>query len=311
MNTEIKNKGFNWKMALMAQTACILEADAPKVGNVNRFHDFADASLEDFHCSALAIGRPFGYLERLGVGKTVYDAVKATRKVVLTNTNLGIILLLAPLGMAWCRIRSRKDPDSGNHGSQKSLPLALKREIGEVLQSLGAEDTRHVYQAIRLASPAGMGEVQQYDVLQEESPPIPLLKVMKLAAGRDLIARQYRDDFELVLGIGYEALNHSLEKGLALPQAIAHSHLILLSQVQDSLITRKLGPEWGREVQKRARFVWEQGGWLTAKGLQEVREFDSWLRGEGHSLNPGTTADLMAAIILVYLMENDQKKRRC
>lgn len=301
MTQEQRKKAFNWQIALAAQTACMLEVDAPKVGNVNRFHDFEDATLEDFHRSALAIGRPFGFLEEQGVGKTIFEAVKATREVVFTNTNLGIILLLAPLAMAWFRMT----PSLGNHCPAGALSDLWKLHIGEVLDSLSAEDTNYVYKAIGLASPSGMGQVKRYDVFQEESPPIPLVEAMKPAAKLDLIARQYIKRFELVLGAGYEAISCSLEKGLTLPHAIAHTHLFLLSHYQDSLITRKLGPKWSREVQTRARIVWEQGGWLTPNGQEHVQEFDHWLREDGHRLNPGTTADLVAGILFVYLLEKD------
>lgn len=297
MVSTISNNEFNWELALAAQTACILEADAPKVGNVNRFHDFTDASLEDFHRSALAIGRPFGCLNELGVGRTIYEAVKATRSVVSTNTNLGIVLLLAPLGMAWHRLRADR--------RRKEMPGQWQKEMAGVLAGLGADDTRYVYQAIRLASPAGMGQVDHYDVWAQDTPEVTLLEAMKPAAGRDLIAGQYVGDFELVLGKGYETLNRSLAAGLSLSRAIAHTHLYLLSQVQDSLISRKAGAKRSIEVQTRARAAWECGGWLTTGGQEHILEFDRWLRKDGHKLNPGTTADLMAAILFVYLLKDD------
>lgn len=306
MNKEAKEAEFNHQIALMAQTACILEVDAPKVGNVNRYFDFSDASLEDFHLSALAIGRSFGFLLHQGVGKTVYEAVKATRSVVLTNTNLGIVLLLAPLGMAWCRmLKNQKRPNSQ---SSESKFNQWKKELRLVLDTLSIEDSYYVYEAIRLASPSGMGEVEEHDVFQEERPSISLLEVMTLASERDLIAQQYVTGFELVLDKGYNMLKSSLGQGLCLTQAIAHTHLYLLGEVEDSLITRKLGKAWSREVMARARIVWEQGGWLTALGQKYVLEFDQWLRKDGHNLNPGTTADLIAAIIFVYLMEKDFSK---
>jgi len=307
MTEEKGHKGFDWQIAWAAQTACILEVDAPKVGNVNRFHDFADASLEDFHRSALAIGRPFGYVQKLGVGRTIYEAVQATREEVNTNTNLGMVLLLAPLAMAWSCLKNWPED-----GAFRSFSLSSwARAVEEVLRSLSTEDTRYVYQAIRLAAPSGMGQVEQHDVWQEDFPSVTLLEAMKLAAERDLIARQYRDSFELVLGAGQEVLQRSLEEGLALPCAIAQTHLFLLGQYPDSLIARKLGSEWSRRVQERALAVWEQGGWLTVRGQELVREFDSWLREDGHKLNPGTTADLVAAIVFVYLLEKDRRNRRC
>ncbi|NLI91666.1 MAG: triphosphoribosyl-dephospho-CoA synthetase [Peptococcaceae bacterium] len=306
MSTEIVSKNFNWKIALAAQKACILEVDAPKVGNVNRYHDFADTSLEDFHYSALAIGRPFGYLEEQGVGRTIFEAVKATRQAVDSNTNLGIILLLAPLGMAWSRM-SQKGRITSNPQDSKTLSDNWKQAITLVLESLTIEDTRYVYQAIRLANPSGMGRVNAHDVFQDESPEITLLEAMNLSAERDLIARQYKEHFDLVICNGYEEFKRSLGQGIPLPQAIAHTHLFLLSQVQDSLITRKLGEQWSIRVRDKARNVWKQGGWLCAAGQKHIFKFDRWLRGNGqkNNLNPGSTADLIAAIIFVYLLEQN------
>lgn len=297
-------RNFNWQIALAAQTACILEVDAPKAGNVNRFHDFSDATLEDFHRSALAIGRPFGYVEELGVGRTVYEAVKATRSIVTTNTNLGIVLLLAPLGMAWRRISPNSLNRANNPVKMRSV-LQWKYAIQTVMDSLTVEDTFYVYKAIRLASPSGMGTVKNHDVYREEFPAIPLTAAMKEAAERDLIARQYCDQFNLILSEGYETLVNALAQGLLLPQAIAQSHLYLLSRYPDSLITRKCGHRRSREVRERAGMVWEQGGLLSSGGKEYFLAFDHWLRQDGHLLNPGTTADLTAAILFVYLLENE------
>ncbi|KUO65949.1 MAG: hypothetical protein APF84_01430 [Gracilibacter sp. BRH_c7a] len=288
MTTNTSDINLNWNISLAVQAACILEADAPKVGNVNRFHDFADCCLEDFHFSALAVAHPFGFIEKQGVGLTVYKAIKATQALVKTNTNLGIVLLIAPLAMAWCRTKEKQ---------------SWLKEIGNVLEGLTIEDTAYVYQAIRLASPSGMGKVKEHDVFNEQSADIPLQEAMKLAADRDMIARQYINNFEQVLEIGYKALGDALTKGLSLPKAIAHTHLFLLTQYPDSLIVRKSGLEKGKEVQTFAQKVWERGGWLTPEGQAYVQEFDHWLRKSGKALNPGTTADLMAAIIFVYLLE--------
>lgn len=286
---------LNRRLAGAAQTACVLEADAPKLGNVNRFHDFEDCSLEDFHLSAIAIGPAFGGLAKKGVGRTVYEAVKATREVTATNTNLGILLLLAPLGLAWHR---RGD---------KSV-AAWRREAGQVLAALAVEDADYAYKAIRLAEPGGLGEVGEYDVRTEGHPPFTLLEAMKAAAERDLVAGEYANGFELVFAQGYPMLRQSLAAGLALPQAIAQTHLYLLSLVPDTLIVRKLGQEAGHEVQERAALVWKMGGWSTREGRNAIEVFDQWLRRDGHRLNPGSTADLTAAAIFVWLLEKGQRE---
>lgn len=308
MGKERPEEDFNWSIAWAAQTACILEADAPKVGNVNRYHDFFDCGLEDFHFSALALGRIFGRVGRQGVGETVFQAVSATRQYVDTNTNLGIVLLLAPLGLAWSRIRS--GAPSRNPGEASFWISLWREELGRVLGELTIEDTRQVYRAIRRAAPSGMGEVAEYDVFQEEAPQVTLGEAMRLAAHRDLIAGQYQNNFRQVLDVGYPLLSRLLEEGMPLLLAIAQTHLYLLSQYPDSLIARKMGPKWSKEVQKRAGIVWEQGGWSTGAGEKQAERLDRWLRKKSHALNPGATADLSAAVIFVLLLAHDFPRGR-
>src|SRR5215468_292881 len=87
-------------VGLCSQLACIWEASARKPGNVHRYCDFADVSYLDFLTSAAAIAPILEAAEGKPVGRTIFDAVAATQQVVATNTNLGIILLLAPLAAA-------------------------------------------------------------------------------------------------------------------------------------------------------------------------------------------------------------------
>lgn len=299
----INGGGFNWDIARAAQAACILEADAPKVGNINREHDFSDCSLEALHLSALAIMRPFGRIEELGVGRTIFKAVCATREQVFTNTNLGIILLLAPLGAAVSKTMSRIKGDRTSCVRADLLDL-WKKEIKAVLKELTTEDADFAYKAIRLADPSGLGQVEKYDVYGDDPPGVTLLEAMKSAAKRDLIARQYANNFKQVFDEGYQTINLSLDSGLSLPQAIAQTHLYFLSRYGDSLIARKLGTDLNTMAQSKAQFVWGNGGLLTTKGRKYAREFDRWLREDGHKRNPGTTADLMAAIIFILQLES-------
>src|SRR5260370_32114149 len=81
----------------LAQIACLLEVAARKPGNVHRSADFPDLHLADFRLSATAIVVPLDRAAKIGVGAAIHAAIEATRRVVSTNTNLGIVLLLAPL----------------------------------------------------------------------------------------------------------------------------------------------------------------------------------------------------------------------
>jgi triphosphoribosyl-dephospho-CoA synthase len=87
-------------VAIAAQLACLLEASAPKPGNVSPGRHFADMRYEDFLASAAAIGGPLAGAGTRPLGATVRLAVEATARWARTNTNLGIVLLLAPLARA-------------------------------------------------------------------------------------------------------------------------------------------------------------------------------------------------------------------
>jgi len=81
----------------LATLSCILEVVAPKPGNVHRGADFDDVTLVDFTTSAVILGNVIDGSVESSAGETVLQAVRANSKIVGTNTNLGIILLLVPL----------------------------------------------------------------------------------------------------------------------------------------------------------------------------------------------------------------------
>src|SRR5262245_36066558 len=153
-----------------AKLACILEATARKPGNVNPQASFADLDYVDFVRNALVLGSVIGVSRTYGVGPTVRLSVATCREHVPTNANLGMVLLLVPLA---------------------AVPPAQSLEEGvlDVLGRLTMSDARLVYEAIRSAQPGGLGRVDEQDVAHE--PTIDLVSAMRLAADRDLIARQY------------------------------------------------------------------------------------------------------------------------
>ncbi|GAB4244181.1 MAG: triphosphoribosyl-dephospho-CoA synthase [Thermoleophilia bacterium] len=269
-----------------AQMACLFEVNAEKPGNVSRRADFRDTRFEDFVVSAVAIGPAFQDAARATVGETVLRAVRDTRRFVRTNTNLGIILLLAPLAKA-----------AGEGG-----PERLRASVARVLDELTADDTGKVYEAIRLASPSGLGEVERYDV-SEETVDTTLRQVMGLARDRDSVAREYVTDFEITFGLGYETLRRAWEKGCNFSDAIVQTFLTVLARVPDTLIARKEGQTAAEAVSQRAGEVLAAGGCLSSRGREELVRFDRDLRDESHRMNPGTTADLVVSSLFVFLAE--------
>lgn len=266
----------------LAQLACILEVMAPKPGNVQRHRDLPGLDLLDFVASALAIGPALDRAAEEGVGRAVERAVEATRRMVSTNTNLGMVLLLAPLAAV---------PPGTN----------LAAGLRDVLEATTPDDARAVYRAIRLAQPGGMGSVPEQDIAQE--PTMPLAAIMRLAADRDLVARQYAHGFEQVFHEALPALETSLDRGRTVDDSIVDAHLTLLSRYPDSLIARKAGLERADEVSRRAAGILAAGWPDRPEAVRMCSEFDDWLRDPDVRLNPGTTADLVTAALYAALRD--------
>jgi triphosphoribosyl-dephospho-CoA synthase len=266
-----------------ATLACLLEATAPKAGNVHRGADFDDLTFADFAVSAVAIGPAMEAAIATGVGRAVRDAVVATRNCVSTNTNLGMALLIAPLAVV---------------PRGERLTTA---NVGRILKKLTPGDCRLVYEAIQLAQPGGMGKVESMDVADE--PPTDLLAAMRAAADRDLVARQYAEDYQLVLCEALPALAAGRDRGWTLTESIVHTHLSLIARHGDSLIERKCGLELARRASTIAQQSLDSGGPGDEPYYAALADFDFWLRSDGNRRNPGTTADLIAAALFAGLRD--------
>ncbi len=265
-----------------AMLACLLEATAPKPGNVHRGCDFENMTFVDFAVSATAIGPVMDAAGRLGVGATVLRAIQATRQLVDVNTNLGTVLLIAPLA---CVARDQ--------------PLASG--LAGVLERLSADDAKNVYEAIRLAEPGGLGDVDNMDVA--DAPPADLLAAMQAAADRDLVARQYVNGFDQVLNFVAPSLVEGTRAGWRLTDSIIHTQMRLMVQFPDSLIARKCGEDVARRAADIAARALAAGRPGDEAYLQVLADLDFWLRCDGNRRNPGTTADLIAAGLFVVLRD--------
>lgn len=265
-------------IGLCAQTACIWEATARKAGNVHRYVDFSDTHYADFLLSAAAIAPILEAASQRPLGETILAAVRATRAVVASNTNLGIILLLAPL--------ARVPPVQ-----------ELRAGVTSLLDATTVDDARLLYEAIRLANPGGLGRSTEQDV--QDAPTLTLTAAMQLAAERDAIARQYTTCFRDVFDEGLPALRDGLGRIQSLEGAIIWCQLDCLARQPDTLILRKQGPQEAEEASRRARELLAAGWPHTSESRKEFAKFDAWLRAEGNRRNPGATADLVTACLFV------------
>jgi triphosphoribosyl-dephospho-CoA synthase len=272
------------EVAAAGQLACLLEVSAPKPGNVSPDRHFHDTRYEDFLASAVAIGPALAAAGSRPLGATIFAAVDATSRWARSNTNLGIILLLAPLARA------------ARHGDG-----ALREQVREVLAETTVADAVEVYAAIRRARPGGLGAAAAEDVAT--APTVSLRDAMALAAGRDSVAREYATDFATTFEIGAPALRQARSSGLDWSDATVQTFLRILAAVPDTHIARKLGREAAEAVSRRAREVEEAGGVRTEAGRRALEAFDAELRSPTNVRNPGTTADLTCAALFVVILE--------
>ncbi len=298
-------------VAAGAQLACLLEVSAPKPGNVSPGRHFADARYEHFLASAVAIGEPLAAAGEQPLGMTIRRAVEATSRWVPSNTNLGIVLLFTPLaraailgGRTGVRAGSERGQSTvraGTEGGQSGGWERMRRAVREVLDQTSVDDARDVYAAIRLARPGGLGHADDQDVADE--PTVTLLEAMRLAAGRDGIAREYATAFETTFEVAAPALRGARAAGLSWDDAVVEAFLTVLAARPDTHVCRRGGAEIATDVSRRARAVMAAGGVRSPEGRRALDEMDAALRDVRHTANPGTTADLTAAAIFVELLD--------
>ena len=262
--------------------ACETEVSSPKPGNVNCFSNNHEMDVADFIKSAHAIA-PIMARSDLSVGELILQSIRATRAVVDCNTNLGIVLLFAPLCKAMHQCQTFG---------------ALPKTLENILENLTIDDAEKCYQAIRLADAGGMGKVDDQDI--NEQPTITLRQAMAMAKSHDTIAKQYTNNYDAIWCIGLPNLTNAINCGETVEWATAFAYLSLLSEIPDTLICRKKGLKVSEKVSAKALFLIEnikENSSLSKKTL-EVLNWDNELKKE--KLNPGTTADLSAVTLLAY-----------
>ena len=258
------------------RAACLAELQALKPGNVHVFADGHSMAVADFEQSA-AVSAPHIATTGARVGARIRGAVEATVAAIRQNTNLGIVLLAAPLAAA----AERRSP--------------LRAALAGVLDDLDRTDAADAFAAIRIANPGGLGRATSHDVRDE--PSVTLREAMAEAAGRDRIARAYVTGFADVWTVGLPALDEALRRGLDPPWAASAVYLAFLSAFPDTHVARKHGTARAEAVRQEAEGV-RRG---SALGLgpdvaPALLALDARLKAEG--VNPGTSADFTVATLL-------------
>ncbi len=258
--------------------ACELDVAVRKPGNVSRVSAGHGMQAALFSASARASVGPM-FRPGARVGDRIEAAVAATAAAAGCNTNLGIVLLCAPIARA---IELHPEADD---------PSALHAAIEGVLADLGVDDARAAYRAIAQARPGGLGSAKSEDV--RDVPSIDLRAAMALAAERDSIARQYRDGFAELFELGLPPLSSGLST-----EAVQRVYLSFLASQPDSHIVRKHGAALAHSVMRSAQPWYERAS--AGEHLDADPAFAAWdLELKAAGLNPGTSADLTVAALFI------------
>ena len=297
------------------QLAILLEVSAHKPGNVNRTASFQSTQYEHFLASAVAVEPSFAHaaergimvsegkiqLNELRIGETIKDAIiNANAWQRGGNTLLGTVLLLSPIAAAAGITLAE--------GGEFSVS-ELRGNIQLVVESTTPSDAVTVYEAINIASPNGLVDKaptldvndpsSKKKILEEK---ITLYEVFKISAPYDSISKEWVENYPITFETGLPYFTQQLKETDNLNTAIVHTFLKVLLTVPDTLIARKAGLDKAKEISEKAEEVLKLGGMTTLHGKEELSAFDKELRGPTNQRNPGTTADIIAAVLAISVL---------
>lgn len=281
-------KGHEDFVAAAYVEACLAELDALKPGNVHRFAPGHGMRLEDFVRSAEASSAPIA-ARGARVGARIRNAVAATLSAVRQNTNLGIVLLCAPLAAA-----------------VEMADIGLRPALATVLDGLDQADAADVFSAIAAANPGGLGSAR-HDVHAPAT--VTLREAMAEAADRDRIARQYVTAYEDIFSLGLPSLTTARERQSDPRWATVAVYLTFLAAMPDTHILRKFGAATAEAIRLVA------ANWRDAfvaardpEGMTEgLLKWDTALKSDG--INPGTSADLTVATLFASRLCSNQRDK--
>jgi triphosphoribosyl-dephospho-CoA synthase len=297
------------------ELAILFEISADKPGNVNLTVGFEGTKYEHFLASAVAAAPWFEFAAEKGIaffrGQTRLSDMRLgsiMRKCVIDvntgqrggNTLLGTIILLSPIAVAAGITPFMK----GNIFDVGRLRENLKR----VVEATTPEDAVDVYEMIRIAHPSGLNKAPDLDVNDPSSlnriveERITLLEVFKIASAYDNVCAEWVNNYPITFEVAYPYLTKQIVQNQNLSVAVTHTFLKVLSEYPDSFIARKVGTKRAAEVSAKAKEIIRLGGFQTREGREAMRRFDLELRKSSNVLNPGTTADIIAAALALLVL---------
>jgi triphosphoribosyl-dephospho-CoA synthase len=271
--------------------ACELDILTFKPGNVSVYAAGHNMTAEHFRVSARVSAEPITDFS-LSLGEKIFYSIRDTYNAVGCNTNLGIVLLCAPLIQGIQSVLS----------TQKNT-VSLREQVSTVLDATSIKDADWVYQAIRVAKPGGLGRADQQDVAV--SPQVTLQQAMQLATDKDRIAYQYVNDYKDIFEYGVPCYREALLRWNDARWATLAVYAGFLASTPDSLIVRKYGNRFTKMVASRMTLVNKQLQEFNPDKPEQLfsvlKDVDAEFKAAG--INPGTTADLTVTSVFAESLD--------
>jgi len=292
------------------ELAILFEISADKPGNVNLIVGFEGTRYEHFLASAVVAEPYFELAAKQGLsasqgeipvgnvklGQIIRDCVADMNSWQQGgNTLLGTVILFSPIAVAAGMTRA--------HEGHVFEVQKLRGNLKSIVESTTSQDAVNVYEAIGIANPTGLNKAPELDVNDPNSisriskEDISLYQVFKIASEYDRICSEWVNNYPITFNVAHPHLMKQINKTKDLNVAIVQTFLKVLSEYPDTFIARKVGFEKSQEVSSDAKSILDQGGLETLQGRESLRKFDKKLRASRNLLNPGTTADIIAAAL--------------
>ena len=261
--------------------SCKKDIELIKPGNVNLLSSHKDTKAQDYLDSAILSSKEL-FNQNYSLGKRILESVNVTRSQVNVNTNLGIILLCAPVIQSYI--------DFNN--------LDLREGIKKTLSTTSIKDTHDLCAAINISSPGGLGDSDMYDTASY--PNASIKQIMDYSQEYDRISYQYSHNFSDIFDFIIPKLELLNQRYESLDISLSLLFIEILAKIPDSHISRKFGDKIAKKTSNNAHDLLkildrEYDPDYLAKALNNL-DYEYKKKG----INPGTTADLLVASLMIY-----------
>jgi triphosphoribosyl-dephospho-CoA synthase len=244
-----------------------------------------DISRDDYQSSAQAVA-PALSGNHASVGGRILAAVQATRSAVSMDTNLGILLLAAPL------VHALLTDVEG---------ITLRERLTRVLADLDHNDANLAWQAVCLADPERAAEHPL--ALTCHAAGLTLRQVMEAQSDNDRIAYQYAHDYTDIFAFALPRLRQARAKWQRTEWPLAMVYLGLMARFPDSHVVRQHGQDTANSLCRRvaplSEALWNAP--YPAAHQPALNAFYADL--DRANVHPRTSADLAVATLLAARLQ--------